>query len=91
VLVSRKWSGKTLADHRGDRKARLLATLGIDEAPDSGRYTWHVVTPSDPDHLPYDRRLLYIVAERTRLKAAFGEARRRAEDAAELRAEGRVA
>jgi hypothetical protein len=91
VLTTRKWSGKTLADHRGDRKARLLATLGIDEAPDSGRYTWHVVTPSDPDHLPYDRRLLYIVAERTRLKAAFGEARRRAEDAAELRAEGRVA
>ena len=36
VLVSRKWSGKTLADHRGDRKAWLLATLGLpadDPAP----------------------------------------------------------
>ncbi len=32
VLTSRKWSGKTLADHRADKKARLLATLGIDEA-----------------------------------------------------------
>ncbi len=28
VLVSRKWSGKTLADHRADRKNWLLATLG---------------------------------------------------------------
>jgi hypothetical protein len=29
VLVSRKWSGKTLADHRADRKAWLLETLGL--------------------------------------------------------------
>ena len=28
VLVSRKWSGKTLADHRADRRTWLLATLG---------------------------------------------------------------
>ena len=28
VLTSRKWSGKTLADHRADRKNWLLATLG---------------------------------------------------------------
>jgi len=91
VLTSRKWSGKTLQDHRGDRKARLLATLGMDENPDPGRYTWHVVTPDDPDHMPYDRRLLYVVADRTRLKAALDEARRRAEEAAELSAAGRVA
>src|SRR6266487_4627691 len=42
VLTSRKWSGKTLADHRADKKARLLATLGMDQAPDPARYTWHV-------------------------------------------------
>ena len=53
--MSRKWSGKTLDDHREDKKARLLATLGLDE-PDPARYTWHVVTPADHDHLPYDRR-----------------------------------
>ena len=29
VLVSRKWSGKTLADHRGDRKAWLMAMLDL--------------------------------------------------------------
>ena len=90
VLTSRKWSGKTLADHRGDKKARLLATLGMDQ-PDPARYTWHVVTPSDHDHLPYDRRLLYVVAERTRLKAALDEARRRSQEAAEVSATGKAA
>ncbi|WP_028646757.1 replication initiator [Nocardiopsis sp. CNT312] len=29
VLVSRKWSGKTLADHKADRLAWVLDTLGI--------------------------------------------------------------
>ncbi len=51
VLVSRKWSGKTLADHRADRKAWLLETLGITE-PDPARYSWEPVTPGDPDHMP---------------------------------------
>ena len=31
ILVSRKWTGKTLADHRADRRAWVLATLGIDQ------------------------------------------------------------
>jgi hypothetical protein len=79
VLTSRKWSGKTLADHRGDRKAWLTETLGL-EAPDPARYTWHVVTPDDPDYLPPDKRLLHIVADRARYRAALTEARRRAED-----------
>jgi hypothetical protein len=79
VLVSRKWSGKTLADHRGDRKAWLTKTLGL-EAPDPGRYTWQVVTPSDSDYLPPDKRLLHIVAERNRWRAVLTEARRRAQE-----------
>ena len=36
VLVSRKWSGKTLADHRADRRTWLTSTLGLpatDPAP----------------------------------------------------------
>ena len=39
VLVSRKWSGKTLADHRGDRRAWLTEMLGIsatDPPPTAG-------------------------------------------------------
>jgi hypothetical protein len=47
VLVSRKWSGKTLADHRADRKEWLLSALGV-SATDPARYRWEVVTPSDP-------------------------------------------
>src|SRR5262249_1621813 len=37
VLVSRKWSGKTLADHRGDRRAWLTEMLGL-PATDPTRY-----------------------------------------------------
>ncbi|WP_047867831.1 replication initiator [Nocardiopsis sp. RV163] len=32
VLVSRKWSGKTLADHKADRLAWVLGALGVDPA-----------------------------------------------------------
>ena len=51
VLVSRKWSGKTLADHRADRKTWLTGTLGL-PATDPARYAWEPVTPGDPDHMP---------------------------------------
>jgi hypothetical protein len=91
VLASRKWSGKTLADHRADRKAWLIETLGL-QVPDPARYTWQVVEPSDPDHLPPDRRLLHIVADRAHWQAALREARRRADQAiAQLSATGKAA
>jgi hypothetical protein len=77
VLVSRKWSGKTLADHRADRRDWLLATLGI-AADDPARYTWEPVTPGDPDHMPNGQRLLHVVADRQRWHAALTEARARA-------------
>jgi Replication initiator protein, pSAM2 len=47
VLVSRKWSGKTLADHRTDRKAWLVETLGL-EVPDRARYSWTQVPRPTP-------------------------------------------
>ncbi|GAA3737756.1 hypothetical protein HDA32_005389 [Spinactinospora alkalitolerans] len=34
VLVSRKWSGKTLADHKADRLAWVLDALGVDPSAD---------------------------------------------------------
>jgi hypothetical protein len=40
VLVSRKWSAKTLADHRADRKAWLLEKLGLSASDDNGHYAW---------------------------------------------------
>jgi hypothetical protein len=90
VLVSRKWSGKTLADHRADRKQWLLATLGIPDA-DPGRYTWQPVTPCDPAYMPPAQRLLHVVADRQRWHAALTEARRRANGPPNLSATGRAA
>jgi hypothetical protein len=90
VLVSRKWSGKTLADHRADRKAWLLETLGIPDA-DPARYMWEPVTPGDPDHMPPAQRMLHVVADRQRWHAALTEARRRANSPSDLSATGRAA
>ena len=65
VLVSRQWSGKTLTEHRADRRevvAQVLAAAGID-APDADRlaadHTMPDGTPrfvwkdSDPDEVTY--------------------------------------
>jgi hypothetical protein len=92
VLVSRKWSGKTLADHRADRRDWLLTTLGI-PATDPARYTWEPVTPGDPDHMPNGQRLLHVVADRQRWHAALTQARARAsgQPAPDLSATGRAA
>jgi hypothetical protein len=91
VLVSRKWSGKTLADHRADRKAWLLAMLGL-PAVDDQRYHWERVTPADPDHMPPAQRLLHILTDRARWQAALTQARHRAREAtADLPAAGRAA
>jgi hypothetical protein len=77
VLVSRKWSGKTLADHRADRKNWLMETLGL-SATDPARYAWEAVNPGDQDHMPTARRLLHVVADRIRWQQALDQARRRA-------------
>ena len=80
VLVSRKWSGKTLADHRGDRKAWLMDTLGLSATTDTASYRWEKVTPADTDYLPPPWRLVRVVAERMAWKQALDEARRRAQE-----------
>jgi len=80
VLVSRKWSGKTLADHRGDRKAWLTEMLGL-PATDPAIYRWEQVQPGDYDYMPPSRRLLHSVADRLSWERALIEARRRARDA----------
>jgi hypothetical protein len=84
VLTSHKWSGKTLADHRAERKAWLVAMLEL-PATDPARYRWERVTPSDRDAMTPTRKLLHVLAERTRWQAAVTEARRRARDQAQER------
>jgi len=89
VLVSRKWSGKTLADHRADRQNWLTSTLGL-PATDPARYTWEAVKPGDPDHMPNGQRLLHVVADRIQWQTALEMARRRAAEA-DLSATGSAA
>jgi hypothetical protein len=79
VLVSRKWSGKTLTDHRADRKAWLMAMLDLPATEDDGAYTWERVTLADADHMPVTQRLMHVLADRTNWNAALAEARRKAE------------
>ncbi len=63
VLVSRKCSGKTLADHRADRKAWLVATLGLLPADESG-YRRERMTNTDSDDMPLTQRRMHVLAER---------------------------
>ncbi|HET9140545.1 replication initiator [Actinophytocola sp.] len=78
VLVSRKWSGKTLADHRADRKAfvlQALAALGIEKPePDRTRLVWFKVQPGDPNVPPRAHLVMHAIAERIRWRAEYDAA-----------------
>jgi hypothetical protein len=76
VLVSRKWSNKTLEDHRterGDFVRQLLHAAGIHPAhgPEDGPYLWERTAPTDPDVPPRPVLLLHAIAERQRWKAEY--------------------
>ncbi|GLZ38358.1 replication initiator [Actinokineospora sp. NBRC 105648] len=78
VLVSRKWSGKTLADHRADRKAfvvQALAEVGISKPePDRSRQVWHKIQPGDPNVPPRAHLLMHAISERIRWRAEYDSA-----------------
>ena len=84
VLVSRKWSGKTLGDHKQERKAWVLAQLksaGIsatDQDNDPRRYAWAAVNPSSPEVPPLEHRVLRAVAKRHEWRTQMELAQRRA-------------
>ncbi|MEU8140705.1 replication initiator [Nonomuraea sp. NPDC048901] len=70
VLVSRKWSNKTLAEHKQDRRTWVLEALGqTDQPTDPHRYIWKPVPASDANVAPLAIRLLRSVAERQRWRA----------------------
>jgi hypothetical protein len=81
VLVSRKWSGKTLTDHRHERRAFVLALLGIDPASQDAtrtdkttdRYTWERINPAEAP--PLATRLLHAITQRQTWRAAYERAR----------------
>lgn len=74
VLVSRKWSNKTLTEHKQDRRTWVLEALGLDgdQAPtDPGRYIWRPVPNGDANVPPLAMRLLRSVAERQRWRTTM--------------------
>jgi len=76
VLVSRKWSNKTLDDHRAERTAfvrQLLTDAGIHPAHgvEDGPYLWERTAPADTDVPPRPALLLHAIAERQRWKAEY--------------------
>ncbi|WP_439662601.1 replication initiator [Lentzea sp. HUAS TT2] len=78
VLVSRKWSGKTLADHKADRKRFVLQALkavGIEKPEkDPARLVWHKVRPGDPNVPPRAHLLMHAIAQRVTWKAEYDRA-----------------
>jgi hypothetical protein len=88
VLISRQWSGKTLADHRADNRAWIRAILtgaltDHDEDQDQddadtdqpGRYRYEIAHPDDPDVRPLQHRILAAIAARTRWRDELRRAR----------------
>jgi hypothetical protein len=86
VLVSRKWSGKTLAGHKADRAAVVRAALeeaGID--PDDhdelavvgsdGRWSWEVLSRSRVDDRTYAAAIAQAIATRTRWRTEYEAAK----------------
>ncbi len=83
VLVSRRWSGKTLADHKKDRLAwvrQQLASLGRPDAvtpagDGNERIAWQFLRPGDPSTPRREHLILRAVADRQRWRAQMDAAR----------------
>lgn len=76
VLVSRRWSGKTLPDHKADRVEfvrQLLASVGIVK-PDTSRLIIRPVEPGDQSAPPRDHLILSAIAQRTAWRAEYDRA-----------------
>ena len=89
ILISRDWSGKTLADHRADARAWVRHLLGVSvtaedadpaaKAPDEPTpYAWEFARPDDPDVSPLQHRLLRALARRMQWRNALLAAKDRA-------------
>ncbi|MFI7697028.1 replication initiator [Nonomuraea sp. NPDC049655] len=92
VLVSRKWSNKTLAEHKQDRRTWVLEALGqSDETPDPHRYVWKPVPAGDANVPPLTVRLLRTVAERQRWRAHMAQLQAQADGQNLSATEGRAA
>lgn len=79
VLVSRKWSNKSLSDHRAERTAfvrQLLDRAGVQPAyaVDDGPFEWETTRPGDADVPPRTVLLLHAINQRSRWRADYDAA-----------------
>ncbi|MFC4461207.1 replication initiator [Pseudonocardia nematodicida] len=79
VLVSRKWSNKSLSDHRAERTAfvrQLLDRAGVQPAyaVDDGPFAWETTKPGDTDVPPRTVLLLHAINQRSRWRADYDAA-----------------
>ena len=85
VLVSRDWSGKTLADHRADAHAWVKALLGVSDSSDqapaanphavaSAPVAWEMARYDDPDLPALEHRLLRMISQRIQHRAQLNAA-----------------
>jgi replication initiator protein RepSA len=88
VLVSRNWSGKTLADHRADAHAWVKALLGVSDRAEAAPtadphvaapspYAWEMARPTDDDLPPLEHRLLRAISQLIQRRAQLSAARQR--------------
>jgi hypothetical protein len=93
VLVSRKWTGKTLSEHKADKAtvvAEVLAAAGM-EMPDTNRcsatavapdgrprYLWSAWRPKDRTTPLYRQVMAQAIDERMRWRAQYEKAKERA-------------
>jgi hypothetical protein len=76
VLASKKWSNKSLADHRAERSEfvrQLLINTGVRpaHAVDDGPYLWERTKPGDTDLPTRPALLLQAISQRQRWKAEY--------------------
>ncbi|WP_425560312.1 replication initiator [Luedemannella flava] len=87
VLVSRQWSGKTLADHRADNRAWVRAILAGSVDDDQGdatdpadgvkRYRFELARPGSPGVPSVEHRILRSISARIQWRAQLNAARQR--------------
>jgi hypothetical protein len=78
VLASRKWTGKTLSDHRADREEfvrQLLADAGINKpARDPARVVIVKCEPGERGIPPRDELIMRAVAQRIAWRSEYNKA-----------------
>lgn len=77
VLVSNKWSGKNLRDHKEDRRRWVMEALGIEEPEQVTQVSWNRVE-SNAHIPPLGYRLTLAIAERKRWRAELDRVAQRA-------------